>query len=77
MRQQLEITTLYFNKGARVRIAATETCPEVPGEIECENSQRPGWYYVRRRDPSHALNGCLLLAQWQDLRLDSEAYDVP
>lgn len=76
MRQQTEFTTLYFNRGAAVIVAPTETVPELRGFIECESTMRPGWYYVRRRADGFA-KGPLLLVQWQDIRLDPEAYDVP
>lgn len=76
MRQQTEITTLYFNRGAFVVVAPTETVPEMRGVIECESTHRPGWYYVRRLVDGRE-TGPLLLVQWQDIRLDPEAYDVP
>jgi|GEM_PF-6420974 len=56
---QPSIVTLYFNRGAFV----TWGFPQRHGIVECESSQKPGWYYVRNE------HGDLDLIHWADLHV--------
>lgn len=62
------IVTLYFNRGAYVmwEDVTDHGLGHVVtrhGIIECERTDRPGWYYVRNE------HGDLELLNWTELRL--------
>lgn len=58
-----KIMTMYFNRGAYVCWGEELTLTTRFGIIECERSDRPGWYYVRNE------HGDLDQVYWTDLSL--------
>lgn len=62
---QQSLTTMYFNRGAFV--SWQDVCGDEAitrhGIIECEMTNRPGWYYVRNE------HGDLEIIHWAELAL--------
>lgn len=50
MKRQMEISPLTFKRGQRVEVQKEFLSPIFQGTfglVECEATNRPGWYYVR------------------------------
>ena len=64
------ILTLYFNRGAKVKgktvvhVLGETRQVETIGHVECERTDRPGHYYVRREDTK-----TLMSVLWLDMEL--------